>query len=70
MTIAELAEAAYVAYANYLEWHHIQGRELPPWSGLGANAQHAWMAAVSRVTQHCGVVIDAPPGEDDACLNT
>lgn len=66
MTVAELAEAAYVAYGNYLEWHAIQGRELPDWEALGGHTQGAWMAAVYRVTQHCGVVIDAPPGEEPA----
>ena len=64
MTIAEMAEEAYVAYANYLAWHASQGRELPDWATLGRHIQGAWMAAAYRVTQHCGVVIDPPPEED------
>ena len=63
MTIAELAEDAYLAYRTYWESHARQGRELPDWAVLGASAQGAWMAAVYRVTQQCGVVIDAPPEE-------
>ena len=63
MTVAELAQAAYEAYGTYTEWHNYQGRPMPRWENLGARIQGAWMAAVYRVTQECGVVIDAPPEE-------
>ena len=66
MTILDLAQAAYGAYGNYVEWHNAQGRELPTWAELGAHMQSAWMAAAYRVTQLCGVVIDAPQEETPA----
>lgn len=67
MTIAALAEDASLAYRMSWERHASQGRELPDWRVLGPSTQGAWMAAVYRVTQLCGVVIDSPPGEDEPC---
>ena len=66
MTVVELAEEAYRTYRTYWESHARPGRELPDWRVLGASAQGAWMAAVYRVTQQCGVIIDPPP-EETAC---
>lgn len=66
MTVMELAEDASLAYRKYWESHARPGRELPDWAVLGASAQGAWMAAAYRVTQQCGVIMDAPP-EETAC---
>ena len=63
MTVADLAEDAYLAYRKYLEWHNYQGRPMPPWAEVGTHVRRAWMAAAYRVTQQCGVVIDPPPEE-------
>jgi hypothetical protein len=63
VTSEDLAQEAYAAYATYLEWHMAQGREQPVWVDLPGAQRQAWRAAVARMTQLCGVVLDALPEE-------
>ena len=60
MTLEDLAQDAYAAYATHIEHHQVQGREMPVWIELGATYHGAWLAAVSRVTHLCGVTLDPP----------
>ncbi len=44
-----LAETAYRAYGNWVEWKTPQGQRIPSWSELPVNVRNAWTAAAETI---------------------
>jgi hypothetical protein len=44
-----LAEIAYHAYGNWMEWKTPQGYQMRGWGELSMNVKNAWTAAVETV---------------------
>jgi hypothetical protein len=44
-----LAEIAYQAYGNWVEWKTPQGKRIPSWGQLPINVRNAWTAAAETI---------------------
>ena len=47
----KMAQVAYTAYGDSVEWLDPAGRQLPLWLDLPEKIQHAWRTAVEAVTE-------------------
>lgn len=47
--LLELAEAAYNAYGDEVEWVAHTGKPMPSWRSLPDHTRTAWVASVRRV---------------------
>lgn len=43
-----LAQQAYEAYGDAVEWKNHQGNPMPPWADLGDSVQSGWIAAAQK----------------------